>query len=210
MAKKYYTVWEGYQIGVFSYWEECKKSVSGYPTAKYKSFPTREAAQKALNDNYWSYVGKKTDKQLPTVPTLGDNPPYETHSIAVDAACSGNPGTMHYRAVDLSTGAIYFSQGPFAKATNNIGEFLAIVHALAQLALSQDSRTIYSDSKIAISWVKQKKCKTKLPKEAANEKVFELIARAEKWLHTHSYRNPILKWETQLWGEIPADYGNKG
>ena len=78
------------------------------------------------------------------------------------------------------------------------------------MALSQDSRTIYSDSKIAISWVKQKKCKTKLPKEAANEKVFELIARAEKWLHTHSYRNSILKWETQLWGEIPADYGNKG
>ena len=196
MAKKYYTVWEGYNVGVFSSWEECKKNISGYPTAKYKSFPTKEAAQKAFHENYWAHVGKKN---TPVAPTFGEKLPYNTHSIAVDAACSGNPGTMYYRAIDLSTGTIYFSQGPFAKATNNIGE----------LALLGDSRTIYSDSKIAISWVKQKKCKTKLPMEAANQKVFELIERAEKWLHTHTYTNPILKWETQLWGEIPADYGNK-
>ena len=206
MAKKYYTVWEGYNIGVFSSWEECKKNISGYPTAKYKSFPTKEQAQKALNENYWEHVGKKnTPAPLPPSATA----PYDTHSIAVDAACSGNPGTMYYRAIDLSTGTVYFSQGPFLRATNNIGEFLAIVHALAQLSLSRDTRTIYSDSKIAISWVKQKRCKTKLPVEPANKKVFELIERAEKWLHTHTYSNPILKWETQLWGEIPADYGNK-
>lgn len=206
MAKKYYTVWEGYNIGVFSSWEECKKNISGYPTAKYKSFPTKEQAQKALNENYWEHVGKK-NTPAPLLPNA--TAPYDTHSIAVDAACSGNPGTMYYRAIDLSTGAVYFSQGPFLRATNNIGEFLAIVHALAQLSLSGDTRTIYSDSKIAISWVKQKRCKTKLPLEAANKKVFELIERAEKWLHTHTYSNPILKWETQLWGEIPADYGNK-
>ena len=206
MAKKYYTVWEGYNIGVFSSWEECKKNISGYPTAKYKSFPTKEQAQKALNENYWEHVAKK-NTPAPLLPSA--TAPYDTHSIAVDAACSGNPGTMYYRAIDLSTGAVYFSQGPFLRATNNIGEFLAIVHALAQLSLSGDTRTIYSDSKIAISWVKQKRCKTKLPLEPANKKVFELIERAEKWLHTHTYSNPILKWETQLWGEIPADYGNK-
>ncbi len=206
MVKKYYTVWEGYNIGVFSSWEECKKNISGYPTAKYKSFPTKEQAQKALNENYWEHVGKKN---TPAPLLLSGTAPYDTHSIAVDAACSGNPGTMYYRAIDLSTGTVYFSQGPFLRATNNIGEFLAIVHALAQLSLSGDTRTIYSDSKIAISWVKQKRCKTKLPLEAANKKVFELIERAEKWLHTHTYSNPILKWETQLWGEIPADYGNK-
>jgi caulimovirus viroplasmin len=206
MAKKYYTVWEGYNIGVFSSWEECKKNISGYPTAKYKSFPTKEQAQKALNENYWEHVGKKN---TPAPLLTSGTAPYDTHSIAVDAACSGNPGTMYYRAIDLSTGTVYFSQGPFLRATNNIGEFLAIVHALAQLSLSGDTRTIYSDSKIAISWVKQKRCKTKLPLEAANKKVFELIERAEKWLHTHTYSNPILKWETQLWGEIPADYGNK-
>ena len=203
MTKKYYVVWKGYQVGVFSSWEECKKSISGYPTARYKSFPTKELAEKAIKEDYSLYWGKKEVKPIFTYEE------YNPNSIAVDAACSGNPGTMYYRGIDLTTEEIFFSQGPFLQATNNIGEFLAIVHALALLSQEEGERIIYSDSKIAISWVKQKKCKTKLVPEHANKKVFDLIARAEKWLYTHSYRNPILKWETQLWGEIPADYGNK-
>ena len=203
MAKKYYVVWEGYEVGVFSSWEECKKYTSGYPTAKYKSFPTKEQAEKAFREDYRLYWGKKATTPIPL------SADYDTNSIAVDAACSGNPGTMHYRGVDLSTGEIIFSQGPFMQATNNIGEFLAIVHALALMEQTGEQRTIYSDSKIAISWVKQKKCKTKLPASQANKKVFSLIERAEKWLHTHTYTAPILKWETKIWGEIPADYGNK-
>ena len=51
---------------------------------------------------------------------------------AVDAACSGNPGPMEYQAIDLATGAQVFHFGPM-HGTNNIGEFLAIVHALALL-----------------------------------------------------------------------------
>ena len=203
MAKKYYVIWEGYEVGVFSSWEECKKYTSGYPTAKYKSFPTKEQAEKAFREDYRLYWGKKATTPVPL------SADYDTNSIAVDAACSGNPGTMHYRGVDLSTGEILFSQGPFMQATNNIGEFLAIVHALALMEQTGEQRTIYSDSKIAISWVKQKKCKTKLPSSQANKKVFSLIERAEKWLHTHTYTAPILKWETKIWGEIPADYGNK-
>lgn len=203
MTKKYYVVWKGYQVGVFSSWEECKKSISGYPTARYKSFPTKELAEKAIKEDYSLYWGKKEVKPIFTYEE------YNPNSIAVDAACSGNPGTMYYRGIDLTTEEILFSQGPFLQATNNIGEFLAIVHALALLSQEEGERIIYSDSKIAISWVKQKKCKTKLVPEHTNKKVFDLIARAEKWLHTHSYRNSILKWETQLWGEIPADYGNK-
>ena len=45
---------------------------------------------------------------------------------AVDAACSGNPGPMEYRGIDLATGAEIFHFGP-VHGTNNIGEFLAIV-----------------------------------------------------------------------------------
>ena len=29
------------------------------------------------------------------------------------------------------------------------------------------------------------------------------------WLRTHPFRVPILKWDTQNWGEIPADFGRK-
>ena len=172
MAKKYYVIWEGYEVGVFSSWEECKKYTSGYPTAKYKSFPTKEQAEKAFREDYRLYWGKKGTTPVPL------SADYDTNSIAVDAACSGNPGTMHYRGVDLSTGEIIFSQGPFMQATNNIGEFLAIVHALALMEQTGEQRTIYSDSKIAISWVKQKKCKTKLPPSQANKKVFSLIEEA--------------------------------
>ena len=52
-------------------------------------------------------------------------------SIAVDAACSGNPGNMEYRGVYTKTKEQIFHQGPFPQGTNNIGEFLALVHGLA-------------------------------------------------------------------------------
>ena len=203
MAKKYYVIWEGYEVGVFSSWEECKKYTSGYPTAKYKSFPTKEQAEKAFREDYRLYWGKKATTPVPL------SADYDTNSIAVDAACSGNPGTMHYRGVDLSTGEIIFSQGPFMQATNNIGEFLAIVHALALMEQTGEQRTIYSDSKIAINWVKQRKYKTQLAKNESNQKSFELLERAQKWLQENDYTTSILKWQTQAWGEIPADYGNK-
>ena len=80
---------------------------------------------------------------------------------AVDAACSGNPGPMEYQAIDLATGAQVFHFGPL-HGTNNIGEFLAIVHALALMERQGiTDKTIYSDSYNAILWVKNRKCKTK-------------------------------------------------
>ncbi len=128
---------------------------------------------------------------------------------AVDAACSGNPGPMEYQAIDLQTGHRVFHFGPM-KGTNNIGEFLAIVHALA-LCWNQGlhQKTIYSDSYNAILWVKKRQCKTKLERNEQTEPLFQIIARAEHWLQTHDYRNPIIKWETKKWGEVPADFGRK-
>ena len=128
---------------------------------------------------------------------------------AVDAACSGNPGPMEYQAIDLQTGARVFHFGPM-KGTNNIGEFLAIVHALA-LMQQQGlyDKTIYSDSYNAILWVKKRQCKTKLERTPETEPLYQIIARAERWLQTHQWRNPIIKWETKLWGEVPADFGRK-
>ena len=93
--------------------------------------------------------------------------------------------------------------------TNNIGEFLAIVHGLALLKQKGFDMPIYSDSVNAINWIKQKKCKTKLPRDAKTEELFCLIERAEKWLRENTYTTRILKWETKQWGEIPADFGRK-
>jgi ribonuclease HI len=116
---------------------------------------------------------------------------------------------MEYRGIDLRTGQQVFHFGPL-HGTNNIGEFLAIVHALAMLKQQgREDVTIYSDSRNALTWLKKKTCKTKLERNAKTEYLHQVIARAENWLRTHTYQNPILKWETDRWGEIPADFGRK-
>ncbi len=132
----------------------------------------------------------------------------EADAIAVDAACSGNPGPMEYRGVDLRTGQQIFHFGPVS-GTNNIGEFLAIVHALALLKKSNSNMTIYSDSISGMAWVRNRKAKTTLPMTPENARLYDIIHRAENWLRTNSYSNKIIKWNTDKWGEIPADFGRK-
>lgn len=137
------------------------------------------------------------------------HPDVRADAWAVDAACSGNPGPMEYRGIDLATGEVVFHFGP-VYGTNNIGEFLAIVHALALMQQRGIDKAIYSDSYNAILWVSKGKCKTKLERTPQTEELFGVIARAERWLATHSYKTPIIKWETKKWGEVPADFGRKG
>ena len=135
-------------------------------------------------------------------------PEVSADAWAVDAACSGNPGRMEYQGIDLATGTQVFHFGP-VHGTNNIGEFLAIVHALALMERQGLRKTIYSDSYNAILWVSKKKCKTTLARDAQTAPLFDIIARAEAWLRTHAIQVPIIKWETSAWGEIPADFGRK-
>lgn len=128
---------------------------------------------------------------------------------AVDGACSGNPGQMEYRGVDLATGQTVFHFGPIL-ATNNIGEFLAIVHALALMEQRGIRKTIYTDSVSGKAWVRTGKCKTRLRRDATTEQAWRLVERGERWLRTHTFRVPVEKWDTRRWGEIPADFGRKG
>lgn len=209
MAKKqkYYVVWKGHEPGIYDSWKDCQIQIKNYPGAEYKSFSSLRMAEEAFSGQYRDHVTKK-GKTAFIDHSLNDE--IVKNSIAVDAACSGNPGAMEYRGVDTFTQHELFKQGPFAMGTNNVGEFLAIVHALAMLQNSEKNNvSIYSDSKIAMNWVKLKKAKTKLKKTSKNEILFQLIQRAEKWLHSNTYSNPILKWETKAWGEIPADFGRK-
>lgn len=127
---------------------------------------------------------------------------------AVDAACSGNPGPMEYQCVDLQTGEQVFHYGPIY-GTNNIGEFLAIVHALALMEQKGMKKAIYSDSFTAITWVRKRQCKTKLDRNEKTEHLYQLIERAEKWIRSHAVHVPIYQWNTRKWGEIPADFGRK-
>jgi ribonuclease HI len=206
MAKKnFYVVWNGVQPGVYDSWEACKTQISGYNGAIYKSFPTQKAAEEAFTQSPWNFIGKNAKAKTSTPNTAA----IIKDSIAVDAACSGNPGLMEYRGVYIKTGEEIFHQGTFEKGTNNIGEFLALVHGLALLKQKNLPLPIYSDSANAIKWVREKKCKTKLDRVPENESLFYLIERAEKWLANNTYSTQIIKWKTSEWGEIPADFGRK-
>lgn len=208
MAKKqkYYVVWKGRRTGVFSTWDECAAQVNGFPGAEFKSFETRAEAEEAARGRYEEYRGRPAAASQERLLEVG--PPL-LESYAVDAACSGPPGPVEYRGVHTRTGQLLFQQGPFANGTNNIGEFLAIVHALALCRRQGLALPVYSDSENAILWVKQKRCNTRLARDGSNEELFALIERAERWLQENEYANPVLKWETEAWGQIPADYGRK-
>lgn len=205
---KYYVVWEGHQTGIFDSWDKCKKQVEGYNASKYKGFATLEEAKTAFENSPWSYIGKTEKKAIsPVKIKLYGEPQWQ--AICVDAACSGNPGTLEYRGINMVTGKQIFLRGPFQDGTNNIGEFLGIVTGLAWLKHNNSSLPLYSDSRNAITWVKQKRANTKLVQTDKNKELFELINKAEAWLHTNSYETKILKWHTEAWGEIPADFGRK-
>lgn len=207
MAKrKWYVVWKGHEPGVYATWNECKRQTEGCEGALYKSFDSQEAAVDALNANPWSYIGKTAKPANPGKPS---NAAIIQNSLSVDAACSGNPGKMEYRGVYTATGEEIFHSAIFEQGTNNIGEFLAIVHALALLKKQNATTPIYTDSVNAMKWVKAKKCKTKLEPNEVNASLFDVIRRAEDWLQQNTYATPIHKWDTNNWGEIPADFGRK-
>ena len=219
---KFYVVWSGREPGVYATWAECQNQINGFGGAKYKAFPTRAAAEAAFQDSADDHYGKGGSREQSKTPVIAREElaalGVDMTAWCVDAACQGNPGIMEYQGVDLASGVNLFHMGPYPDATVNIGEFLAIVHALALLnpdkgptGADNPNRftKVYSDSRTGISWVRRGVCRTKLPKSEANKKLFEYIERAEKWLDSHNYSNPVVKWETEKWGEIPADFGRK-
>ena len=205
MAKqKYYVVWKGRKPGIYNSWAECEAQVKGYAGAEYKSFANRDMAEAAFRNVYEDYKGKPATSQqwlfAPTEPMLP--------SICVDAACSGSPGPLEYRGVLTETAEQIFHAGPFPDGTNNVGEFLAIVLAMDWLITKKLDMPIYSDSANAIAWIKAGKCNTKLERLPSNKMLFDFISNAEEALKRYSPFK-VLKWDTNAWGEIPADFGRK-
>ncbi len=208
--KKYYVVWEGNETGVFDNWADCQAQVKGYVGARYKSFKNKELAEEAYYGNSNDYIGKNVKNDTSLTPEqlakIGQ-PIWE--SLAVDAACSGNPGVLEYQGVDTKSGIRFFHQGPFPQGTVNLGEFLALVHGLAYLKQKGSTIPIYSDSRTAMAWVRDKQVRTSLKRNNTNRQLFALVERGLNWLKNNTYSNKILKWETAAWGEIPADFGRK-
>ena len=224
MAKKqkYYVVWQGRKPGIYSDWDACKEQVVGVQGAQYKGFDSMAEAEAAIRLPYSSVVVRniqntpsnqntpilQIDENGMTAVKPGTANPPVLDALAVDAACSGNPGVMEYQGIYIPTRTRIFHYRA-EKGTNNIGEFLAIVHGLSYLKKHRLNQIIYSDSVNAISWVRQKVCKSKLVEDASTAELWDYIHRAENWLRTNSYTTEIRKWDTDNWGEIPADFGRK-
>lgn len=228
-GKKFYTVWVGRHPGVYDNWDDAREQVEGFPGARYRGFDSAEAATRAYREeltreethDLGNLIAGAGNHRCPATSKNGNKPAGAVQSDyfqfseidlkgwAVDASCLGNPGRMEYRCVELMSGREIFHMGPFEQGTNNIGEFLAIVHALALMYRDNDWHTLYSDSRIAMGWVKKRQPKTTLQMNDRNRKLFELLGRGVVWLRTHDWPVKILKWDTDKWGEVPADFDRK-
>lgn len=219
MAKKYYAVFNGRVPGVYDDWNDALEQVEGFEGAHYKGYATsgeasaafRSFSSKADSADMARIIREAGSRKLPGAgkPDYMTMPEIDLNAWAVDASCLGNPGKMEYQGVELMTGRTLFRIGPFEDATNNIGEFLAIVHAMALMAREGTVHNIYSDSVSGMAWVRTRKVKTQLKPTSRNQKVFEMMARAVAWLNTHRFPGKVMKWDTSAWGEIPADFGRK-
>lgn len=209
VKKRYYVVWVGRETGIFETWEDCNKQVSGFPKAVYKSFKTRQLAEEAFTSPSKEFIGRTVVENILTEEQLVKIGEPIRDSISVDGAWNTSTGIVEYQGVHTESRKLLFRVGPFEDGTNNIVEFLAIVHALAYCKEKGLALPIYSDSRNAIAWVQDKQARTNHTRSDKNAKLFELIKRAIVWLKNNSYDNEILKWETKAWGENPADFGRK-
>lgn len=194
MAKStHYVVWKGRSPGIYSSWPDCQEQTKGFKGAHFKGFPSLDEAEAA----FLQQGG----------PAEGDG--YIENSISVDVGCSGNPGVMEYRCACTKTGTILFHRGPYPVGTNNIGEFLGVVDGLRYLKEKGEDIPVYTDSRTAMAWVRDRKVKTTLPRNSETEELLRVVDEALKWLSEQKQPLNVLKWETGLWGEIKADFGRK-
>ncbi|RSL31650.1 ribonuclease H [Salibacterium salarium] len=199
--KKYYVVWKGRQPGIYDNWSDCEKQVKGYAGASFKSFKTKEEAKQAYETG--------SPSAAPSSNSEADSSSYIENSVSVDVGSHGNPGFVEYKGVYTKNGEVLFSHPGIQMGTNNLGEFLAIVHALQYLADKGSDIPVYTDSDTAIIWVGKAKANSSLKRTKETEEIWNLVENAETWLKNNKWNNRLLKWNTKAWGEIKADYGRK-
>lgn len=205
--QKWYVVLKGRKPGIYSIWEDAKAQVAGFPGPVFKSFETKEEAEKVWK--LGKFPPQKVNASGPAGSSRKISPRQpEGYYLVVDAACSGVPGPTEYQGFLMPEKKLLFSVH-IGQATNNLGEFLGIVHALAYLKKADSGLPVYSDSVTALSWVLKKQVKSSLQRDASTENAWQLVERALVWLKENPVTNRLCKWETSFWGENPADFGRK-
>lgn len=188
----FYVVWAGRTPGIYNSWKECESQVKGFKGARFKSFADENLALASYG------VGRALDSLDP----YGSSGPVPM-SYSVSASCSADNGFLEYRGVVTATGREIFRVGHLPEGSGDIGEFLAVCHALALCVRRGLEVPVYTDSQHAYTWIRRRKCGSALARTAANQ-TLNLVERAERWLAGNTWRSPVLQWNTKAWGDIPA------
>lgn len=124
--------------------------------------------------------------------------------IVCDAAHSEKKQITEYQGFVLETGEKIFYH-EIGYQTTNIGEFLALVDSI-KWVIENDyfPKVIYSDSVTAIAWVREMRTASKKKnKDLYKAEIFlQVFEEAIKDIE-------IIHWNSKIWGENPADFGNK-
>ena len=125
MAKKYYAVKNGKEIGIFTTWEKCKSLVHGYPNAKYKSFTSIEEATAYLEEGTSIYETKSD------VAVLTDN----EYIAYVDGSYNAKTKTYGYGAIIFTKDDClefngYGNDPELAEMRNVSGELMGVMSAV--------------------------------------------------------------------------------
>lgn len=141
MAKKFYGVRKGKKTGVFTSWDECRLSVSGYPAAEYKGFATFEEAYA------YCTLSEGTD----TVTGAGTSTSETGNYAFVDGSFNAVTGVYGYGGFLMVDGVKHVISGngnepDMASMRNVAGEVLGSMAAVEKaLELGLDELSIYFD-----------------------------------------------------------------
>jgi ribonuclease HI len=210
--QKWYTVWKGREVGVFSSREACKNAIHGFAWAQYKSYPSKLEAEAALQRLYTGEVTKKNSSSHANASLLQlvESNIIDNKSICVDAACSSNPWVLERRGVDTMSWSVLFHSDIHQLGTTNVGEWLALIDGMQWLVTNRKtSWTLYSDSRIALWRVSQSTIRTQLPRNMKTEALWRLVDNQLEWLQKNTTRFVLKKRKTSERWEIPADFGRK-
>jgi len=201
MKKKYYVIIGGeYQGKYYDTWDKIEPKSTKKSGVYAKCFEQDKIAAMGYFEKH-KLANTEVKHDIEESPVVS----IPQYGIVVDGACNQNTGEFQYQAYDLNTQSIKHTSKPYLNGTNNIAEFFAIICALKALVKSKSDKPIYSDSTTAIKWVMDRCCNTKVNDRELLMKISEQI----EWLHRNNCLNPILKWQTKIWGENPADFGRK-
>ncbi|MCY9861130.1 ribonuclease H family protein [Vibrio coralliirubri] len=214
MSKKnHYVVWVGRTTGVFDNWADTQAQISGFSGALFKGFTTLDEATAAFDAGYANAIS--TPSKLSTASKVKGKPAslvgIPTHEcITVDGAFSGSSKKMEYQCVMNLSREIIFRSKPFVGGSNNIAEFLALIGAIRyRESIKRPDLDIYSDSKTALAWVRDKQLNTTIDINTLDPVIQGRISSALQYIQTNPQPQNLKKWDTASWGEIPADFGRK-